>query len=597
MLKDSSIVEEIDNCSGRIRKDNRFEDFCDGAVFKQHPLFSTDSKALQIIAYYDDLEIVNPLGAYVKKHKVGIILFILGNIHPKLRSRLRAINLALVCKATLIEKYGMNEILKPFVRDLNILSSNGVTVSTNGTICVYKGSLLAFLADTQASQVLGGFKRSVSAFRMCRTCMASHDTFSNKFNSNEFQLRTMDAYKNQCEKIIGSHSDHYSMVYGINKKSILLDVDGYNMLNWGLPHDCMHDLFEGVVEYEIKLLLLHCCDQNYFSLREFNQKLIEFDYGHSETADKPTPILSTQLRSTTSKHLRQGSAQTLLLARVMPLLVASDIPESDKPWQCFIKLLKIVDMCVAPLISLDNCGVLKVLIEEHHTMFTDLYPGWSLIPKMHFMLHYPEQIMALGPLVRSWTMRHEAKLHLLKCAGKCSNFKNISQTISERHQRLMCYDFASGRILHYPNECGPSNKSSMTLQDEPSYLKDKISNLVPNISGDVIVNHTSWTKINGHTYKTSGTYVLWKVNGVDLAEPTLYFGLIEEILIVASTVTIFVVCSYRSEYLDHHFHAYVVSPSSERSIVLYNNLLDHSVLHCRVINGKSYITMKYYFEF
>ena len=57
----------------------------------------------------------------------------------------------------------------------------------------------------------------------------------------------------------------------------------------------------------------------------------------------------------------------------MPLLVASDIPESDKPWQCFIKLLKIVDMCVAPLISLDNCGVLKVLIEEHHTMFRYLY--------------------------------------------------------------------------------------------------------------------------------------------------------------------------------------------------------------------------------
>lgn len=31
-------------------------DFCDGEVFNEHPLFSTDSNALQIIMYYDDVE-------------------------------------------------------------------------------------------------------------------------------------------------------------------------------------------------------------------------------------------------------------------------------------------------------------------------------------------------------------------------------------------------------------------------------------------------------------------------------------------------------------------------------------------------------------
>ena len=68
-------------------------------------------------------------------------------------------------------------------------------------------------------------------------------------------------------------------------------------------------------------------------------------------------------------------------------------------------------------------------------MFIELYPQWSVLPKMHFMIHYPEQMMALGQLIRSWTMRFEAKLHLLKCAGRVSNFKNISQSIATRHQR------------------------------------------------------------------------------------------------------------------------------------------------------------------
>lgn len=39
----------------------------------------------------------------------------------------------------------------------------------------------------------------------------------------------------------------------------------------------MHDLFEGIVQYKIKVLLLHCCKKKYFSLKDFNKWLIEFD--------------------------------------------------------------------------------------------------------------------------------------------------------------------------------------------------------------------------------------------------------------------------------------------------------------------------------
>lgn len=67
-------------------------DFCDGIAFSKHPLFSFDPEALQIICYYDELE---PLGAYVKKQKLGVCLFTLANIDPLYHSRLRSINLAL----------------------------------------------------------------------------------------------------------------------------------------------------------------------------------------------------------------------------------------------------------------------------------------------------------------------------------------------------------------------------------------------------------------------------------------------------------------------------------------------------------------------
>ena len=46
-------------------------DYCDGKKFKEHPLFSIDSDALQIILYYDELELCNVLGSCHKKHKIG----------------------------------------------------------------------------------------------------------------------------------------------------------------------------------------------------------------------------------------------------------------------------------------------------------------------------------------------------------------------------------------------------------------------------------------------------------------------------------------------------------------------------------------------
>ena len=61
------------NCNGHANTDGYLEDYCDGDKFKSHPLFSFDLRALQIFFYYDDVEIVNPLGSKRSKHKVGAL--------------------------------------------------------------------------------------------------------------------------------------------------------------------------------------------------------------------------------------------------------------------------------------------------------------------------------------------------------------------------------------------------------------------------------------------------------------------------------------------------------------------------------------------
>ena len=53
-----------------IKKGGVLRDHCDGEAYQQHPLFSDHVEALQILFYYDEVEVCNPLGSK-KKHKMG----------------------------------------------------------------------------------------------------------------------------------------------------------------------------------------------------------------------------------------------------------------------------------------------------------------------------------------------------------------------------------------------------------------------------------------------------------------------------------------------------------------------------------------------
>ena len=577
MLKDKGILEQVQSSSSRVRTDGIMMDFCDGQLFQSNPLFNADPSALQIIAYFDELELCNPLGAYVKTHKLGVVTFSLGNLHPRYRSTLRTITLVALATVPVIEKYGIDEILRPFVNDLNTLSTTGINVDVGGVCYTFKGGLLIFLGDTLASHEVGGFKRSVSrAFRICRTCMATTATASTHFNSKCFEQRCDASHRQHCEAISGPLSEHYSVTYGVTRRSILLDVSAYCMFEGGLPHDIMHDLFEGVVQYELKLLLLYVMNKNVLTLQEFNKRLINFDYGYSEIADKPTPIVRTTLLSS-DKKLRQSASQCTLLARILPLLLADcfdDDGDDDPHWECYLCLLQIINICLSPVVTVDMCATLKVLIEEHHTRFREVYTEQTIIPKMHYMCHYPEQMMQVGPLTHSWTMRHEGRLHLLKQAAHLGNYKNITLTLCRHQQRWICYEMAAGDILNSPLECGPG-PSPTTLTSEVPSIQNAIAQYLPDVSSDTTIFKPTWVRKHGRLFKNKDCYVI--IGPTIDGEPQ--FGRLEEILVLASSLVLFVLCPCTSLF-DSHLHAYVVTLQANQVIRALDDLKDCSVYHC-----------------
>ena len=84
----------------------------------------------------------------------------------------------------------MDEILKPFVEELKVLGDDmGHNFQLQNAIVRLRGALLAVIANTPASQLLGGFKESMAgAKRWCRPCMANFEDMQSKFREEEYQL-------------------------------------------------------------------------------------------------------------------------------------------------------------------------------------------------------------------------------------------------------------------------------------------------------------------------------------------------------------------------------------------------------------------------
>ena len=97
-----------------------------------------------------------------------------------------------------------------------------------------------------------------------------------------------------------------SKEFGINRNSILNSLAYFNVCDGSLLPDVMHDLLEGVLQYEVKLMLhLMIQLQHYFSLNELNTRLQHLELGYMESNNRPT-LLSTKTLNSEGNSLKQN---------------------------------------------------------------------------------------------------------------------------------------------------------------------------------------------------------------------------------------------------------------------------------------------------
>lgn len=111
---------------------------------------------------------------------------------------------------------------------------------------------------------------------------------------------------NHCTLVEEDESGKASRMYRINRNSILNQLKYFHVCNGALLPDIMHDILEGSLQYEVKLLL-HAMidDKNYFNLTTFNTRLENLELGYMECKNRPT-IISAKTYSSTGNSLKQN---------------------------------------------------------------------------------------------------------------------------------------------------------------------------------------------------------------------------------------------------------------------------------------------------
>jgi len=119
----------------------------------------------------------------------------------------------------------------------------------------------------------------------------------------DFLLRSPSSYDYHCSLLAGPLADSDSVTYGVNFRSPLNDLQHFHVANDQLPQDVMHIMLEGVVPYEVQLMLtVFVKEKRYFTLDLLNERIRCYPFTQEEVGDRPSSIVLSTSSSQLSLH-------------------------------------------------------------------------------------------------------------------------------------------------------------------------------------------------------------------------------------------------------------------------------------------------------
>ena len=476
-----------------------YSDISDGAVFRKHPMLGCvraadgDPLRLAFCLYYDDVEVVNPLGAFTGTHKLALFYWVLLNVDSSHRMALHNIHLATVALEHDLAYYGAKQVVSGPPPEAPPAAQTGTAFgdqmraldegyalklpSSNPDDNFEKfynlrGWLVCLAADYPAAALLVGTKKSVAAHVYCRECYIDQDhegypkphSFLHPERSQLKQrviLRTPECHCRDKKKADAMNTkteqNDFMTSIGVNTfDHAFVDVPYFDVCR-GAPVDFMHVEAEGLLKLELAAVIFYMCRcVNATNLSKINQAMRAYNW-EGGAANRPpyftdgilegaTPPKGSGLKAIPKRgchvHMTAGDTLRFTLHSVEVLGPLLGKHKASAVWQCWLKHVHYVSMLMQHHISRAQVEIIDRLIFEHHKQFLSIPEYIELYkPKHHFATHFPIDILNFGPPRHYWCMRFEALNQAFKTIAVGGNYKDTCG----RCAKIWCSKMAHNR--------------------------------------------------------------------------------------------------------------------------------------------------------
>ena len=398
LLKDESIQDMLEDSFVKMKSPHTgevFEDYGDGKV---HKTCRCQEDHIELLFFQDAFCCAkNNIGSAAQKLKFNGTYFSIGNLPPHIRSQEASMYLSFLIEDAICKKLGPQKVFKSLVTELKKLQSQGVKFKDR--ILPVKVSFI--IGDNLGSNQVGGFTECFSSKYFCRFCEVTRT----QFHSNVLalrHLRSKEEYIVDLEKLaeLKERKPNVVTYKGLKSDSIFNKLEDFHVTDPRLPPCLGHDLFEGVVSWDLKAMLLYFVSKSWFTLAQLSSLIKNFKYGGRDIKNKPAKVKEGKI--TLGGH----AVQNWTLLRLLPFILEKRIKDpEDQVWQLYLMLKNVVEYACAPKFDRDNVSEFSSLIKKYLKKKQEKLPDSPLKPKHHFLLHYSMLILHCGPLIYLWAMR------------------------------------------------------------------------------------------------------------------------------------------------------------------------------------------------
>jgi len=409
-----------------LKKSDSVKNFIQSKLWhRKRESFDNDEIVLPLFVYYDDWEVNNPLGSHCAS--LGGVYCYIPCLPPECVSRLENFFLVLLFKSQDRKEFGNKKTFAPLIEELNFLEQVGIIINVNGNHHKIYFVLGLLFGDNLGLHAMCGFLESFRANYTCRFCKLHRTISETTCLEDESVLRTRASYTADVAL-------ENSSLIGIKEKCVFNAVTSFHVIE-NTYVDMMHDIVEGIAHYDMIPIINHFINIGDLTLLGLNYSLQMFDYGLN--AQNKPPSISDDFA--TKSKLKMTASEMLIFCRLFGI-AGHHIKSYDDPfWKLYLLLREIIEFLSSKSVSEEFAPAFKILIQEHHNQYMKC-TNQSLKSKHYNLIHYASVMMQSGPIILLSVIRLEG-FHkaLKKIANAIMSRKNVSLSITTRHQLSFCY--------------------------------------------------------------------------------------------------------------------------------------------------------------